>query len=144
RSVGVPSEGRVQPPTSCKVRKTPKRSEGVESHPNASKSATLGWGTRVKRLWCTWHCLPPFAKNAKDGAPTVWVCYRKDGSAPTGEHVGVWTMLPRHFGGWPALARALFFLSHNEAWLPHPCVFCKGGRDAADSIILVMPRGLHR
>jgi hypothetical protein len=36
------------------------------------------------------------------------------------------------------------FLSHNEPWVPHPCVFARVGRDAADSIRLVMPRGLHR
>jgi len=30
-------------------------------------------------------------------------------------------------GGWPTLLHALFYLSHNETWVPHPCAFCKGG-----------------
>jgi hypothetical protein len=30
--------------------------------------------------------------------------------------------------GWPSLPHALFFFSQNEMRVPHPCVFCKGGR----------------
>ncbi len=44
--------------------------------------------------------------------------------------------------GWPSLPS--FFLPVPELWVPRPCVFCKGGYDAACSMLLVMPSGLHR
>jgi REP element-mobilizing transposase RayT len=31
-----------------------------------------------------------------------------------------------------------------EQWVARPCAFCKGGYDAACTILLVMPSGLHR
>jgi len=41
--------------------------------------------TRRERrsLLCRLHCLPPFAKTAKDGAATVGLCRRKAGPAPS-------------------------------------------------------------
>src|SRR5277367_5753106 len=37
-----------------------------------------------------------------------------------------------------------FFFSVPKPWVPRPCVFCKGGYDAADIIWFIMPSGLHR
>src|SRR5277367_6821914 len=37
-----------------------------------------------------------------------------------------------------------FFFSVPKPWVPRPCVFCKGGYDAADIIWFIMPIGLHR
>ncbi len=36
-------------------------------------------------------------------------------------------------GGWPSLS-ILFSLPVPEPWVPRPCVFCKGGYDAADTM----------
>ena len=48
-------------------------------------------------------------------------------------------------GGWPALAHSLFFLfPYQNVGAPSLRFFARVGRDAADSIMLVMPRGLHR
>src|SRR5205085_437953 len=45
-------------------------------------------------------------------------------------------------GGWPALAVRLS-LPVTEPWVPRPCVFCKGGYDAAYTMSFVSS-GLHR
>ena len=47
-------------------------------------------------------------------------------------------------GGCPSFS-ILFFLSlpFSEPWVPRPCVFCKGGYDAACTMSFV-PSGLHR
>src|SRR6202140_1133666 len=48
-------------------------------------------------------------------------------------------------GGWPTLAHSLFLsFPISERGCPILAFFARVGRDAADSIILVMPRGLHR
>lgn len=49
-----------------------------------------------------------------------------------------------YVGGLAHPSPARFFLSHNETWLPHLALFARVGRDAAGSMRLVMPRGLHR
>ena len=48
------------------------------------------------------------------------------------------------FGGWQALSWLLIFLPKTEPWVPRPCVFCKGGSDAADIIGLAMSPRLQR
>ena len=45
--------------------------------------------------------------------------------------------------GSPSL-RCWFFFPVSKPWVPRPCDFCKGGNDAAGSMGLVMPAGLHR
>ncbi len=45
-------------------------------------------------------------------------------------------------GGWPGLS--VFPLPVPEQWVPRPCVLCKGGYDAACTMGLFMPSGLHR
>ena len=47
------------------------------------------------------------------------------------------------YGGWPSLC-PLFFFPTSKLWVPRPCVFCKGGYDAADTMGFAMPSGLHR
>jgi hypothetical protein len=44
--------------------------------------------------------------------------------------------------GWPGVLQV--FASRFEIWVPRSCVSCKGGYDAADTMRLVMPSGLHR
>jgi hypothetical protein len=46
-------------------------------------------------------------------------------------------------GGWLILLD-LFFLPVSKLWVPRPCVFCKGGYGAADTMGLSMTSGLHR
>jgi putative transposase len=36
------------------------------------------------------------------------------------------------------------FLPVTELWVPRPCVVCKGGYDAACTMSIIMPSGLHR
>ena len=57
-----------------------------------------------------------------------------------GQNVNFRPQFPR--GGWPALS--VSFLPVPELWVPRPCAFCKGGYDAACTMLLVMPSGLHR
>src|ERR1700681_2349527 len=47
-------------------------------------------------------------------------------------------------GGWPILAHSLFSFPISERGCPILAFFARVGHDAADSIMLVMPRGLHR
>ena len=39
---------------------------------------------------------------------------------------------------------SVFFVPVPELWVPRFCVLCKGGYDAAGTMGLVMPSGLHR
>jgi putative transposase len=50
-------------------------------------------------------------------------------------------MKVRQTGGWPSLSSFVFPVS--KLWVPRPCVLCKGGNDAADTM-RCMPAGLHR
>lgn len=38
----------------------------------------------------------------------------------------------------------VFSIPVPKLWVPRPCVLCKGGYDAACTILFVMPSGLHR
>jgi hypothetical protein len=46
--------------------------------------------------------------------------------------------------GWRVAQLSAFSLPVLKLWVPRPCVLCKGGYDAAYTIGLVMPSGLHR
>ena len=50
--------------------------------------------------------------------------------------------------GWGSNGRvaqpSVFFVPVPELWVPRSCVLCKGGYDAAGTMGLVMPSGLHR
>jgi REP element-mobilizing transposase RayT len=39
---------------------------------------------------------------------------------------------------------SMFSLPVPELWVPRPCVFCKGGYEAAGTMGFTMPSGLHR
>src|SRR5947209_7798191 len=45
---------------------------------------------------------------------------------------------------WRVARPSAVFFSRSGTWVPHPCVFCKGGYDAACTNGFVMPIGLHR
>jgi Transposase IS200 like len=42
------------------------------------------------------------------------------------------------------VTRGLVQSPEEWGWVPRPCVFCKGGCDAADIMCFIMPSGLHR
>src|SRR5271154_3565860 len=74
--------------------------------------------TRLKKRssLCYRRGLPPFAKNAKDGAPTVWLCRRTVGPAPTTSYyeqdgLGSVTSLSNGSG---ALAKTYTFDSYGK------------------------------